>query len=38
MDTIELPEEMKALLRSDDAELETTQQKKKRNLVLKQKI
>ena len=38
MDTIDLPEDMKKLLKTDENELETSQQKKKRNLVLKQKI
>jgi len=38
MENIEIPEDMQKLLKADDTELESTQQKTKRKLVLKQKI
>ena len=38
MDNVEIPEDMQRLLKTDEAELETSQQKTKRKLVLRNKI
>ena len=38
MENVEIPEEMQRLLKTDESELETTQQKTKRKLVLRQKL
>jgi len=38
MEDTEIPEEIKRLLKSDDSQLESTQQKAKRKHVLKNKI
>lgn len=38
MENVEIPEDMQRLLKADDSQLETTQQKTKRKLILKNKI